>query len=625
MKKAHLLLASFLILTTLLSCEKNEILETNLENIEADYTTKKAYMVKLPIKVSDDFHWGICGHPLDYSSNIYREVDLDYQLELLKEHQIDSYRFGIRINPITNLPTPELIDRLNELIQISNNKEIKLLPVLRIDNQINGFKTVQDHFNRGATFASTFFAEYGDYFDVYTLGNELDHDFIYRDGNGDPVNDGTLPEHYNLHMLERVAAFQRGLISQISLADSSAKVMLSTTGSTYVGFLEYLLNEEELLFDIIGYHKYKKANSGFNILEPLTELGGENIISYYNTHFNKDIWITEINRRYGSYQETEGDTQKEVVNSFINEIDLNNCEDCHSIKAFYVYELLDSSHHDDQKKANHGIMDHISGTEFEYKPVSNLLKFRIEETKYGYEDYVYNFFETWEIGFVSSDEIPNLAAAFKSLKENGQSQNPQSEFLEEIIAKSYPKFIKEIYFQLFNTEINPNELTDWKNLMISGTTREEVIIEMISGPEFWAAAGGDNLGLVDLIFEELFEEHDESIVGLNKLFLLYAFNDVTHADRWLIVKNHVLTNEFYRTKFIIAQFMDILDRVSEEDIIEQEANYIQALLGELNNNLTHQGLVNKFLLSNEYWKRSIRKGYERKNPDYIGTMKIFPY
>ena len=624
MKNAHLLLASFLILTTLLGCEKNEILDSNLENIEADYTTKQADLVKLPIKVSEDFIWGICGHPLGFSTDIYNIVDIDYQLELLNEHQIDTYRFGVRIAASSGLPTED--DRLIQMLTMIDQNNGKFLPVLRIDTEINILSSLDNHYQRGMDFAREFFIKYGAYFDVITLGNELDLDYIIRGADGLPIHNGSLPEHYDLDMLDRVAKFKLGLIAQLELLNIDAKLMISTTGRSRVGYLDYILNHWEVPFDIIGLHHYTRFDANYKpLMNPLNVLNGRTFVKYCNdTYNNMDIWITEINRRSGSYQETEGDTQKEVVNSFIDEIDLNNCIDCHSIKAFFVYELLDSSHHDEEHKAHHGIMDHISGTDFESKPVANLLKFRIEETKHGYKDYVYNLFE-WGLGFINLEEIENLAAEFKTLKEEGQVQNPHTEFLEGIIPRTYSKFISEFYFQIFETAIPRSELSYWLNEMENGATRENVMTSFIASDEFLLAAGGDIPGLVDLIFERVFYGEDETTVGIFKVNLIYAFDDIGIDDRQYVIQNEVLNSEFLRREFVIKQFIEILDR--SEDSLDTPANLasIDYWSDQMHFGLGRQALINRFLLSNEFWKRSVRKGYERKNPDYIGTMTIFPH
>src|SRR5690606_3769280 len=175
----------------------------------------------------------------------------------------------------------------------------------------------------------------------------------------------------------------------IKTISPNAKIMI-TGGWLHWGYFEFL-EKEEVNYDIISWHWYSNMGSMFESKWEKT-----NIIEVLTSKFNKPIWITEINKKDGSIDGTFKE-QAYWVEYYMEELHRQP-----NINAFILYELYDQPNLYDQKwagpgEASYGIVSFKTTSKepynIAYKPVSNTLKFKIEEIKHGYEDYVYMLYK----------------------------------------------------------------------------------------------------------------------------------------------------------------------------------------------------------------------------------------
>lgn len=594
------------------SCERNELTIERNEVLSVDNSYALVQNSNLPINVSADFIWGINGHPLYYSPSEYAIYPISAQLNLLKEHQMNYYRIDARMmaNGVPSNPS-----NFNTTLGINTpggSGDTKVLPILKFyhlldtissaaTNEIIGENLVNDFFNYNSQYANKI--------DVYALDNELDLKLILDRDHGTNISD------FDINKLERVRYFMKGMIKSIRSKDPDAKIIINTTHGTWVGYLEYL---DILDYDIIGLHKYTVAGNNYKgLLENYTELG-DNVINYYVDNFNKDIWITEINRKDGSGDVCGIIDQQTVMDSFIDELNVLGFGNSNvsRIKAFFPYELLDQPHLTGNDtvwpQQDYGIMDHVGINQYEYKPISHLLKYRIEETKYGYEDFIYSLL--WDLN--QRDPLVNSGyeywtSRFKIL------QNQETVMNEIIPEESYSRFIESLFLQLHERPYDQPGLDYWENEMLNGATREEVIIGFCNSTEFWTAAGGTNALFVDRIYDNLFQA-SETEVGITKQFWVSYLNTLPQSQRWKAIELMIET-EFYLKKFIKEQYVDLLNR-NLIDLDNDEG--IDFYHGQMQNGLNQQDLIKTLILSKEYWKRSILEGYERKVPGH--TFDLWP-
>jgi hypothetical protein len=330
-----------------------------------------------PVKTTDNFIWGINGHPvttLDYAVG-----NLKQEFKLLKEHQFDMYRIDIRTDSSGNVVWyPE---RFEELLSESVKEKVDILPIIIIDQLINEYTlSPEEAYMLGKKQTKGFVRKYGKYFDYYELGNEQERKIILPNVNGSLMSD------YNQRKFKIVSSYLKGMMEAIKINDPSAKLLISASWLHW-GYFD-LLESAGINFDIISYHWYSNMGSMFN-----SRHENVNIINTLTKRYNKPIWITEINKKDGSIYGTE-EEQAYWVDYFIHELDYQS-----NIKALFIYELYDESNLKNQDwisegEAYYGIVKWKTtpkqNNAIQHKPVSDVLKFRIEEIKYGREDYVFS-------------------------------------------------------------------------------------------------------------------------------------------------------------------------------------------------------------------------------------------
>ncbi len=639
----HLLL-TLALLGIMIGCQENELL-TDKELEELNLNSSAVLPNKLPIVVPNDFIWGTNGHPIATDKPYYDDTNplhnISYQLERLKEHQIDLYRVDLVTWPVgtPNIPigTPKKISELNKLINLTSSpayNSIKIFPIIMGNSHINYQANITTNYNLGYDQVEGVLSTngYAGDFEYIALCNELDLKLIT------PGTEGVTANEYDAAKSSRAAAYLRGMVEAVKFFDPAAKIVMNNAGSLKVGWF-HLLENEGVEYDIIGYHWYSDQGSLTSIR---TTLGGVSVLDYLSNEFpDKDVWITELDRTDGSvelvlypdpcaqcnpnqpceqcrddgYGIEDGDpqdtgyeseqAQSDDINFHIDELSGT------SVKAVFSYELLDQPNLDDGTpyekavSAYHGIMnwnDTLAPAQYTHKKVSNTWKNRIEETKYGYEDFVKSLYPSIYYRNVFPNDNANINSYITTLKDNRNKADLVESFM---VPGSYSPWVNKLYMDIHGRPANLGEPNYWITQMQNGMTRENVIKGFCISDEFWGAAGSDNEGFVNHLYFKL-ADVPLSVDPSGKQFWIDKLNNGTATKT--TVTFAVLNSTNAREKYIKSLYIDIHGR-TEAQIAQSELDY---WVGRMNNGLLRQNMIKEFVVSDEYWKNCLRDGYENR-------------
>jgi len=272
---------------------------------------------------SRNFIWGINGHAVSKRSPYGNSLQL--QLQQLKQIGFTYYRNDILVDKLGNVSGKE---RFEELLKSASRYKIKILPM--IYDSWNAQRSDQENYDLGFMIGYNFTKKYFQYFSAIEIGNEKDEIVIDKSINNrfGRTADGQLPSHFNTKLINSLAASLKGMANGIHKANKNTKVIISCSNHPRWGYFE-ALKRNNVNFDIVGVHWY--TSSG-----PITNIYGENGIKMFS-QFKKPIWITEINRKGGSYGESGTDTEASALLSLVDEI-----YPYKNVQAFFIYELYDS-------------------------------------------------------------------------------------------------------------------------------------------------------------------------------------------------------------------------------------------------------------------------------------------
>lgn len=443
----------------------------------------------LPVNISSDFIWGINGHPIE--DKAYLPISIEKQLDLLSEHQMTFYRIDVNTLQDGGINTKDNRNvRFENLLKESEKRGVSILPVIKfynihLENQVF---TSDEAYNKGKNQGQGFASRYGEYFDYYGLGNELDLKAQL------PNTKGMKKEDYDNHKMELITAYLKGLSDGIKSIEPTAKTIINCALWVHWGYLD-ILKEKNVDYDILGYHWY--SDNG----RPLLDINIPNINALKVLEsYNKPIWLTEINRKRGSlyYRERE---QDEMMKMF-----LRNISDKNSIKAFFVYELFDQSHllYEEwagAEETSYGIIgwksDPPNYSEFHYKPASATLKFGIEEAKHGYEDFIYAVMTDMYGNIPSESDLRYWTSRFQTLKNkeliiNEILENSASLLFKKMIdsdhAEGFSTYITAVYQTFLNRIPDNKELKFWNRRLKKRIKQEDLPIKIMLSEEYWENA-----------------------------------------------------------------------------------------------------------------------------------------
>lgn len=291
---------------------------------------------------AEPFHWGINGHPLTQPP--YINIPIATQLDLVSELGVGWYRFDV---PAGILNSPEGLARFDDLVKEAETRKIQLLPVL-FSTPGPGSKGVTPEQIHAAAFAIAkgIVRRYKNEISHWELNNELDiyamiqKGEILRSGKlwnlGSPG--GSDPEAYEEGRYQNAKADILGLYEGVKAADPKALTIVNTGGWIHYGFIERLVNEDHVPFDILSWHWYSEMGD-------ITKVKGSLNLVEYLKRYHKPLWITETNLRDGNHKEKE---QAEYMTKDVAKMGANA-----GIQGLFIYELLDEPYFGENNGESH--------------------------------------------------------------------------------------------------------------------------------------------------------------------------------------------------------------------------------------------------------------------------------
>lgn len=248
------------------------------------------------VDAAEPFHWGVNGHPV--SQEGYWQVPLHQQLDLVRELGAGWYRCDISASAFQANTA-----RLDELLAAAEKRGLRLLPVLLPSDAFWHDRASPGEIREGAAaFAKSIVTRYRGRITHWELANELDAHALLRKGETarsgklwqwDGAPEGSSADDYHSGRYEHARALIQGLHEGVKAADSTALTLVDTAGWLHHGFIERLVRENRVPFDILAWHWYSEMGDMARVqgkLDLITLLKG----------YGKPLWITEINRRDGS-------------------------------------------------------------------------------------------------------------------------------------------------------------------------------------------------------------------------------------------------------------------------------------------------------------------------------------
>ncbi|HUH34619.1 MAG TPA: glycosyl hydrolase 53 family protein [Moheibacter sp.] len=438
------------------------------------------------LDTAEEFIWGINGHPV--TSKDYMSVSIDDQLLLLQQYQMSDYRFDVRLDPEGNVTWYK--SEFNELLRKSEEYQIELLPVILFNLFLDDYQISEaEAYRRGEIQMKGFVSKYGKNFKVYNLGNEQDLRILKEGRTGES------PSDYDLEKFKIVAAYFKGMISGIKQVDPKAKTLINSSNSLYFGYFQ-LLEDYQVDYDILGYHWYSLTDGSDKIMK-------EALVSL-TRQFIKPIWITEINRRHGSFKDYNN-SQSHLIGSYLHSIRL-----IPEIQALFIYELLDqpslAGENLDFEQSQYGLYQLegggiLSKKKIRSKQFAELLKIDIEEAKNSSQNYVYSISQKLLEKTPSGNELLYWTSKIKNtrsieyfldvfLKEHGLSLTNKN--LQNLSRDERKLAVNEktnlVYQKYLSRLPTVNEIKFWERKLSKKSIRMNIIKTLLLSEEFWENA-----------------------------------------------------------------------------------------------------------------------------------------
>lgn len=303
-------------------------------------------MLVSQITASEPFHWGVNGHPV--SQEGYWQVPLDKQLDLVSELGVGWYRCDVSAGAFQASTA-----RLDELLAGAEKRRLRLLPVLLPSETFWHDKASLTEIQQGAAaFAQSMVSRYRGRITHWELANELDAYALIRKGETtrggklwqwDGAPDGSSADDYHQGRYERARALIQGLHQGVKAADPAALTIVNTAGWLHHGFIERLVREDRVPFEILAWHWYSEMGD-------ITRVQGKLDLVALLKGYGKPLWITEINRRDGS----KGGTETEAADYLATVA--QQMREHPDVDAFFVYELLDEPYFGTAGESDYGLI-----------------------------------------------------------------------------------------------------------------------------------------------------------------------------------------------------------------------------------------------------------------------------
>jgi len=292
------------------------------------------------------FQWGVNGHPVTQSA--YFDVPLDAQVSLVAELGAGWYRVDLGAGAFAACTA-----RFDGFLTEAGQRRIRILPVLSSSPGAGSDAATPQQIQAAAfEFGRSVAGRYRGRITHWELGNELDIQALLRKGDrtrggtpwqwGDP--DGSRPEDYEEGRYQRAKAEILGLGEGVKAADPGAVTIVDTSGWLHFGFIERLVNEDHVPFDILAWHWYSEMGD-------ITQVQGSLNLVDYLKRYGKPLWLTEVNRRNGSAGGAERELA-EFVTQTVARLGANP-----GIAGLFIYELLDEPYFGDAGESHYGLVE----------------------------------------------------------------------------------------------------------------------------------------------------------------------------------------------------------------------------------------------------------------------------
>jgi len=268
--------------------------------------------VKPSLAQESSIMWGAVGHSRGHVNSVwypYKKISRWDQFELIEKFGGKAYRTSCSDIDCDNL------------IKIAAQKRMVFLRSIEI--QPIATMNEDENYWRAYNYAYPEVKKHKGRIQYFEAGNELDN-------WAKPKNLGVGPLMYDSDRYVLVRGFLRGLIDGIRAGDSSAKVLVNSTGWCHYGFMKQLWGDG-VRWDITAVHWYE----AFGDFE--SGCRGTNVASIYAS-FGRPIWFTEFNSNVAA-KENDPDRSAKWIESFVKRT--RELAPKYNIQAAFVYELLD--------------------------------------------------------------------------------------------------------------------------------------------------------------------------------------------------------------------------------------------------------------------------------------------
>ncbi|MBE9586629.1 hypothetical protein IM792_19425 [Mucilaginibacter sp. JRF] len=317
---------------TFASCSKqNDVVPAD----EAVASSQSQTTLKTASTSASTLKLGINGHP--FGDAPYLATPASKQIELIKGMGMNWYRINV-ITSSDGTISASSSSLWTSLRDAAKNGQVNLLPMLYL-RTLKETDTEQSAYEKGRTLGANFAGKYGEYFEYYNLGNDLELDLLISGKSGREAS------HYDATRSAVVASYLKGADEGIKANDPGAKTMIDA-GWLHWGFLTFCSNYG-VKYDAIGYHWYSDMESA----------GKSNKVTDITTTLStlfptKDIWFTEFGFRYKSTNSFSVNETNQ--NAFIHTF-LDKCRANPRVKVAMTYELFDEPYKSYQE-SNYGLI-----------------------------------------------------------------------------------------------------------------------------------------------------------------------------------------------------------------------------------------------------------------------------
>lgn len=541
----------------------------------------------LPYIRTSDFIWGINGHPLRagaYTGEAEPEAQFDY----LDQLRVTYYRIDVRWDTVRNDLVPGGVP-FSTVLDVADRHHIYILPLLNNLPDLalpTGPQSVAANAGAGYRIGYAFAAKYGGRVAYIEAGNELD--VLARI----PGTDGSTISQYDPVKLAFTTAFLRGMTRGIRAAAPHVKIIIDATWRHYPFF--DALDRDSVVYDIVGCHWYSDMG---DINAPIN--GGMSALQHFAA-FNKDIWITEIDRKNGSELESPSDHQADWIERFSREY-----YGFDQVKAFLVYELYDERPFIDGTEGLYGLITCPTGAVAcggvtSLKPAFDAYRYAIEEQTAGYQDYVYWLFARLMRRPPDSTELRTWTDRFLALGRESRSKKPA--FITSFLPESDSLFIADTYQQLLGRAPADSEIAGWISQLSSGVSRRNLLVSLCNSWEFWTLSGQTDDDFVNRLYQTLLRRNPTSVEltsGLARLGVAASRRDLIDA---------ILDGTEFHIRFVDAEYQALLGRPPSA---AERTSYVSAMEA----GFTEEKVIATLLNSGEFWHNAIAAGYQRRAGD----------